>query len=224
MVVSVQSYSLDITDCLIRGCCRALTTAVLFYPGSQQTIPVVFQSVSGNRIEFSNDGQADLSRFERNSGQTCCVHFRFDNATRLLLCRCTAITDRITVEVLSDCVARDRRADFRVPLREQTGFSCRVTHKRTGTATVQVRDVSNTGLSAMIPRSMTEFWLVGDIINVEMKLDSTYCSLSARVSRLCNTVALELLDPGTHQSPMSPGLKCIVAELQRRYLRNRIRV
>ena len=215
-----ESTCLEVTETLLKGCCAASTPAVLMLPTSRSGCDVAFEEAEGTRIGFSAREEMDSSF----ANQSCCVHFRFDGATRLLLCRIVETAPLILVEVLSDCVARDQRAEFRVPVRDGNGLKLKVRHRTTGESLVSVEELSCHGASVKVPKSIREQWSVGDVVRFAVSLGSRQCDLEARIKRLCRKVGFELLDPETHQVPNSARLRGIVSELQRRYLKNRIRV
>lgn len=223
----MNSSDLDITGKLIGGCCQLATPALLMIPNSHKIIDVTFSQVENNQITLEMTKGSDRTLMAAGVG---CVYFRYDNASRVILCRLIDVSassedaQQVVVEVLSDTVARDSRSEFRVRVRDHSGLRLRLTHDSTGTLEAKIRDISHTGCLVEIKRASITSWSIGEVVQVKIEFNKMSCHLEARIRRIGLLVGLELLDPESHTVPRSKELRIIVSELERKYLRTRIRV
>lgn len=217
---------LSVTEKLLTQCCSERLTGLLMLPGSRSMIQVQFNELSWPEVLF------DITEKEHGlipAKDLAYVHFYFDLSNRMLQCRVVQSDFRngrstVQLAIVSDCIARERRIAFRIPIKEPRGLGFTVTHPKTGSHNARLVDLSKTGCKAEVIRSATGQWEIGDTVSSQLDLNGIRCELDARVVRVGLSVGLEFLDPETHTVPESRELDQIAAELERNYLRNRIQI
>lgn len=223
MTCPMDSTTLDIRQKPVQECCNTGAKALLMLPESRQFLNLRFRDIAGNCLTLD---QTDETVSVIPDGEIGCLHFRSEKASRVLLCRVLGSSEcrQIAVEVLSTAISRDSRSDFRVRVRDHSQLNLKITHDVTGTTASRIRDISQTGMRVQLNRLTTRLWQIGDTVTVSLKLLDMSCRVEARVRRLGALVGLQF--PGIHEesNSESANLRSIVSELERRYLRTRIRI
>lgn len=210
----------ELAEEVIAGCCASETTALLVLPEPRLLINTTFAANLKPRIVLNVSGP---TQDRIPAAAVGCVYFRFDTATYVLLCRIVTVSgveemEQVVLEILSACVTRDRSA-FRVPVLNQRGLKVELIHP-TGRVPAKLRDISRTGAHVEVGLADKRKWTVKDAVLIKIQVGELFCEMKAHIARVSNTVGLEFAAPVTGSSHNS--LRAIVAELERRYLRQRI--
>lgn len=216
----LNSHTLTLSPELLSECCQNQTPATLILPDPIRSFQVKFLAGFDHLVRFEF-----LSSLEKKiaSDSVGCVHFHSGDVLHSLFCRLEKVTERqITVAVLAYAVG-NRRREFRFRVSRYSDLRVFALHGKSDRIPVTLVDISRTGAGIRVAPGDRRNWATGDLIELEIHLHQIQCRISASIIRLELLTGLEFLSSVAGGQPGFEDFRKIFSELERRYLRNRIR-